>query len=176
MPVTIKHALPEPWLRGTHGDLPPVIRAAIHAIELADEDTSRWWGLLKEDELSMRPFGLSPVSFHMRHIGRSLDRLLTYAEGKALQDGQMAGLNSELSARANKAELLSEFSTAVRSAKERVLALQGVDLEEKRTVGRKQLPTTVGGLLVHVADHTQRHAGQLVTTSKLIIGMRTVRC
>jgi uncharacterized damage-inducible protein DinB len=41
-------------------------------------------------------------------------------------------------------------------------------LEEARTVGKKQLPTTVGGLLVHVADHTQRHVGQAITTAKIV--------
>lgn len=175
MPATTRHALPEPWLRGTHEHLLPVVRAAIHAIELADEDTSKWWGLLREDELNARPFGLSPISFHMRHIGRSLDRLLTYAEGGSLQESQLAVLKTESELRANKTELLAEFSRAIREAKERVIALQNTDLEEKRTVGRKQLPTTVGGLLVHVADHTQRHTGQLVTTSKLIIAMRPER-
>jgi DinB family protein len=167
-----KNALPEPWLRGTHGELTAVVRAAIHAIELADEDTSRWWALLREDELNARPFNLSPIAFHMRHIARSLDRLLTYAEGKALEEGQLAELRDELATRANKAELLAEFSTAIRDAKERVLAFGQANLEEKCFVGRKQLPTSIGGLLVHIADHTQRHTGQLVTTAKLIVAMR----
>jgi uncharacterized damage-inducible protein DinB len=46
------------------------------------------------------------------------------------------------------------------------------DLEQPRGVGKKQLPTSVGGLLVHLADHTQRHTGQIVTTAKLL---RTAR-
>jgi hypothetical protein len=44
---------------------------------------------------------------------------------------------------------------------------------EVRGVGRKMLPTTVGGLLVHCAEHTQRHAGQMVTTAKVMMGTRT---
>jgi uncharacterized damage-inducible protein DinB len=167
-----KNALPEPWLRGTHGELTAVVRAAIHAIELADEDTSRWWALLREDELNAQPLSLSPIAFHMRHIARSLDRLLTYAEGKALEESQLTELGDELAARANKSELMAEFSKAIRDAKERVLAFGQSNLEEKRFVGRKQLPTSIGGLLVHIADHTQRHTGQLVTTAKLIIAMR----
>ena len=39
-----------------------------------------------------------------------------------------------------------------------------------RYVGRKQMPTTIGGLLVHVADHTQRHVGQAITISKVLKG------
>ena len=38
---------------------------------------------------------------------------------------------------------------------------------EPRYVGAKRLPTTVIGLLVHIAEHTQRHVGQAVTASKL---------
>ncbi len=40
------------------------------------------------------------------------------------------------------------------------------DLESARAVGRKGLPTTLGGLLVHVADHTQRHVGQAISACK----------
>jgi hypothetical protein len=35
------------------------------------------------------------------------------------------------------------------------------------------LPTSVGGLLVHVADHTQRHVGQAITTAKIVRAART---
>jgi len=31
---------------------------------------------------------------------------------------------------------------------------------------------TLGGLLVHLADHTQRHAGQAVVTAKLLVSLR----
>jgi hypothetical protein len=53
-----------------------------------------------------------------------------------------------------------------------VQELGAVNLEQPRRVGRKQLPTSVGGLLVHVADHTQRHVGQAITTAKVVIGLR----
>jgi uncharacterized damage-inducible protein DinB len=51
----------------------------------------------------------------------------------------------------------------------RVRAFDVSVLEQIRAVGRKQLPTTVAGLLVHVADHTQRHVGQAVTTAKVVL-------
>jgi uncharacterized damage-inducible protein DinB len=50
----------------------------------------------------------------------------------------------------------------------RIRALATENLEEARTVGKKQLPTTLGGLLVHIADHTQRHVGQAITTARII--------
>jgi uncharacterized damage-inducible protein DinB len=40
-------------------------------------------------------------------------------------------------------------------------------------VGRKQVPTTIGGALIHVADHTQRHTGQVVTTAKVLKALRS---
>jgi hypothetical protein len=46
------------------------------------------------------------------------------------------------------------------------------DFDQPRYVGRKRLPTTVGGLLVHLADHTQRHVGQTITTAKVILEKR----
>jgi hypothetical protein len=39
-----------------------------------------------------------------------------------------------------------------------------------RAVGRAQLPSNVLGLLFHAAEHTQRHTGQVITTSKIIRG------
>jgi len=30
----------------------------------------------------------------------------------------------------------------------------------------------VGGLLVHVAEHTQRHVGQAITTAKIVVAKR----
>ena len=38
---------------------------------------------------------------------------------------------------------------------------------EPREIGRKKLPTTVIGLLTHIAEHTQRHVGQAISASKL---------
>ena len=47
-------------------------------------------------------------------------------------------------------------------------ALATTGLQASRGVGKKQLPSTVGGLLVHIAEHTQRHVGQAITTSKIV--------
>ena len=53
----------------------------------------------------------------------------------------------------------------------RVLAT--ADFDTFRSVGRKQLPTSIGGALIHVADYTQRHTGQVVTTAKVLKAIRT---
>jgi uncharacterized damage-inducible protein DinB len=159
--------LPEPWMRGTHGDVDVVRRAVIHALELAEEDIAKWCGGLSDDAMFARPGAVAPVAFHLLHIARSLDRLLTYAEGRVLDAVQLAALKSEME-QGKAAEVLREFRESVASAKERVRAFAPESYEEARGVGRNQLPTTVGGLLIHCAEHTSRHVGQAVTTAKLV--------
>ena len=158
----------EPWLRGTLTEVDTVRRGVLHALELAREDVARWCGELTEGQLEARPFGLPSVGFQMRHMVRSLDRLLTYAEGQQLSEGQLASLKSEMDGAAGREELFVEFDRGIESAIERVRAIGPSDFEQVRGVGRKMLPTSVGGLLVHCADHTQRHVGQAVTTAKVV--------
>jgi uncharacterized damage-inducible protein DinB len=160
--------LPEPWLRGTLTEVPPVHRGALHALELAKEDVARWCRGLADAQLNARPASIPSVAFHLRHIARSVDRLLTYAEDKQLRGAQLDALESELDATATAHELFSEFELALVAAAARIRALVCVPLDEARQVGRRELPTTVGGLLVHIADHTQRHVGQAITTAKVV--------
>ncbi len=159
----------EPWLRGTHGDVEPIRRAVLHALELAREDIVRWSVPLPAEELERRPFGLPSVGFQMRHIARSLDRLMTYAEGRALSLTQHALLQSEDRAESGTA---AEFQHSIDIAIARLLAFAPEQFAEPRSVGRDRLPTTVAGLLIHVAEHTQRHVGQAVTTAKLVMALR----
>lgn len=162
----------EPWLRGTHGEVDALRRQVVHALELAREDVERWCGALTDEEVHARPFGVASVAYHLRHIARSLDRLLTYAEGRQLSAEQMGTLGSEMDREGTREELFAEFTAGIVDAMGRVLAMPGKSYEEARGVGRKLLPTTVGGLLVHCAEHTQRHVGQAVTTAKVVVGMR----
>jgi uncharacterized damage-inducible protein DinB len=165
--------LPEPWLRGTLTEVPAVQRAVLHALELAEEDLERSCGALSDDELNSRPSGLTPVAFHLRHIARSLDRLLSYAEGNQLNGEQVAALKTEMDLGAKRQGLFAELHSALKKSAARVRAFDAGRMEESRAVGKKKLPTTVAGLLVHVADHTQRHTGQAVTTSKIVLAQRS---
>ena len=162
----------EPWLRWTLTEVDAVRRGVLHALELAREDTVRWCDGLTDEELDVRPFGLPSVGFQMRHMVRSLDRLLTYAEGRYLSDGQRTALAAEMEPAASREALFAEFEGWIQFAEDRVMNFSQESYREVRGVGRKMLPTTVGGLLVHCAEHTQRHAGQLVTTAKVVMGMR----
>ena len=112
------------------------------------------------------------MAFHLRHMVRSLDRLLTYAEGQQLDEHQLAALKTEMDEAATADEVRAEFVVGLASAQERVRAFAPAQFGEARGVGRKQVPTTVAGLLVHCADHMQRHAGQMVTTAKVVLAGR----
>jgi uncharacterized damage-inducible protein DinB len=163
---------PEPWLRGTKQNIPAVPRAVLHALELAAEDLHRWCAALTTEELNSQPHGLPSVVFQLKHIAGSLDRLLTYAEARQLDAHQLTQLHSESTPTTSPEEIFTELSAAIGKSETRILTLSEADLNQPRAVGKRQLPTTLGGLLVHVADHTQRHVGQAITTAKLLHSLR----
>ena len=161
----------EPWLRGTHGDVPAVGRAVLHALELALDDLANWASGLSDAEVHAQPLGLPAVAFHLRHIARSVDRILSYAEGNQLTAEQLAALKAEHIGNETLAELMAEVEASFSNAGKRIRVLATADFDTFRGVGRKQLPTSIGGALVHVADHTQRHVGQVVTTAKVLVAL-----
>lgn len=167
----------EPWLSGTHTDVPAVARAVLHAFDLAMDDLTKWTEGLTDVEIHTLPLELPPIAFHLRHIARSVDRLLTYAEGGQLSPEQLTKLKSEeIGPQHDEREtlhaLLGEVGASFANAAQRVRTLATADMNTPRGVGRKQLPTSVGGALVHVADHTMRHVGQVVTTAKVLKTLR----
>ena len=121
----------EPWLRGTRTNVDAVRRGVIHALELAAEDITAWCRELTDSELEARPLGLAPVGFHLRHIARSLDRLLTYAEGQQLSERQLKALRSEMEGQDREA-LFMEFAEGIEVAVTRVLAFSQRDYDEPR--------------------------------------------
>jgi hypothetical protein len=133
-------------------EIPAVPRAVLHALELAQEDLTFWCGDLSEPELMATPSGLPSIAFHLRHIARSLGRLLTYAEGRQLNERQRQALTGEADSQCLKTEIFSELSAALADSSARILKLgeQADTLNQPRIVGRKNLPTTVAGLLVHI--------------------------
>lgn len=166
----------EPWLRGTHADVPAAGRAVLHALELALDDLTKWTIGLTDAEVHARPLALPSIAFHLRHIARSTDRILTYAEGDQLTAEQLAVLKTEQGGEGNQEtleELIAEVEVSFSKAAGRIRVLATGNYDTPRGVGRKQLPTSLGGALIHVADHTQRHTGQVVTTAKVIKALRS---
>jgi len=162
----------EPWLSGSYTEIPAAGRAVLHALDLAHEDITKWTTGLTDSEVHSLPLGLPSVAFHLKHIARSVDRILSYAEGGQITAEQIAALKAEQGGDESLAELLAEVEESFSNASGRIRELAAADLNTPRFVGRKQLPTSLGGALIHVADHTQRHVGQVVTTAKVLVALR----
>ncbi len=166
-------ARPEVWMRGPVPDVPPLLQPAAHSLLQSLEEVRAVVGPLSTDHLWARPGGAPSVGFHVRHAAGSLDRLLTYARGEGLSEEQRARLAAEEepgSPPAPAADLVAAFERQVDRALGQLRHTDESTLLEPRGVGRLQLPSTVLGLLFHAAEHTQRHAGQIVTTARIVQG------
>ena len=161
-------SMSEPWLSGHHSAVHPLLRPLLFSFEQALEDLRLWTSRIPPGTVWSTPHGLAPVGFQLRHIAGSVDRLFTYAEGHQLSESQMMTLRSEMEPTGNLEELLMEVETVFKKVADKVCQFDPTTLSALRAVGKKQLPTTVIGLLVHIAEHTQRHVGQAILTSKLL--------
>jgi len=159
--------LPEPWLRGPIAGLSPLVSPVLYAFQQAREDLAHFTEGLSTGQIWARPHGFGPVGFHLRHIAGSIQRLMTYLEGRALDEGQMVALKTEMDPGATREELLAALDATFAAAEAVVRRIDPATLAAPRTVGRQGLPTTVIGLLTHTAEHTQRHVGEAISAAKL---------
>ena len=166
---------PEPWLRGPLPGVSPLTAPILFAFEQAREDLATYTEGLTVEQIWAEPLGLGSVGFHLRHIAGSTGRLTTYLEGKQLSQSQMGALGTEKQPGASREKLLADLESAFRKSEAVVRALDPTTLAERREVGRKRLPTTVIGLLTHIAEHTQRHVGQAIYAAKLARGASAQR-
>jgi len=162
---------PEPWLRGPISGIPALLQPAAHALVMALENVEVAVADLTADQLWERPGGAASVGFHLAHLAGSTDRLLTYARGMPLSADQFAVLEAErrlVSTRPSLESLMAAWQETVHRALEQIARTPESDLLEPRAVGRGKLPSNVIGLMFHAAEHAQRHAGQVVTTAKIV--------
>jgi hypothetical protein len=122
------------------------------------------------DVLWKRVNGAASAGFHVLHMAGALDRLFTYARGEMLTDAQKAAARAEAQEHTDMdgAALVALFAAQVERAMAQLRATPVDSLLDERKVGRAGLPTTVMGALVHGAEHTARHAGQCVSTVKIL--------
>ena len=165
---------PERWLRGPVEGIPPLLMPAAHAFLQTLDDIEAAVRDLTNEQLWLTPGGAASIGFHLMHLSGSTDRLLTYARGERLTDAQKAAARAEAHPPVvDVATLLAGVRQAFDAALAQLRATQPSSLTEARPVGRAELPATVIGLLVHAAEHSQRHAGQIVTTAKIV---RSLSC
>jgi len=158
---------PEPWLRSPIPGVSPLIAPVLYSFEQAREDLAKHTAGLTTEQIWARPAGLPSVGFQLRHIAGSVDRLVTYLQGRVLSEAQLATLKIEMEPGASREELLMRVDEVLTAADATLRAIDPATLADPRAVGRQQLPTTVAGLMVHIAEHTQRHVGQAITTAKV---------
>ena len=174
----------EAWLSGPIPGIDPLLLPAAHALVQARTDIVAAASTLGAVQLWARPGNAASVAFHLCHVDGSIGRLLTYARGEQLGDEQRAAMQLEREIGAftwnaerlqatprSHAELMRGVTVAIEDA---LTALADIDPETVHTprlVGRAGLPSTVFGLLFHIAEHTQRHTGQIVTTAKIVRGL-----
>ena len=163
---------PEVWLRGPLPGYPATLMPVAHALLQAREDVERAAGEATAEELSQRPGGAASAGYHLQHLAGSLDRLFTYARGEPLDESQRAALLQEGTAGATGSVLVPAVLSQIDRALQQLRHVRVESLSEAREVGRARLPSTVLGLLFHAAEHTARHAGQVILTLKVVRGLR----
>jgi len=162
--------LPEVWLRGPLPSIPALLQPVAHALLQANEEINDHIKDFDERLLWKRPGGLASAGFHLQHIAGVQDRLFTYARAEQLSEQQLEYLKNE--GKENDTITLASLLEHLHFQTERSIEqLQQTDeniLADMRGVGRRQTPSTVIGLLVHAAEHTMRHTGQLMVTIKFL--------
>lgn len=118
-----------------------------------------------QEILWQKPAGLASPGFHLQHIAGVLDRLFAYAKGEQLNEQQLAYLQEEgIDAGQSVNGLVESLNQQVNEALKQLAETDEQTLTAARGIGRRQIPTTVMGLLFHSAEHTMRHVGQLLVT------------
>ncbi|MCW3463785.1 DinB family protein [Chitinophaga nivalis] len=158
----------EYWMSGPVEGIPALLQPVAHALLQANQEVNDLMHSFPEALLWERPAGLASPGFHLQHLTGVLDRLFTYAQARPLTPQQLAALAAEGQPTGTVTSLLDRFNEQVREALLQLAATDPDTLTDFRGVGRKQLPSTVLGLLFHAAEHTMRHTGQLLVTVKVL--------
>ncbi len=158
----------EPWLRGPLAGVNPLVMPVFFSFAQVREDLAFHLGDSFTREQVWRTVGSASLGFHLKHIAGSVDRLSTYLMGGQLSDGQLESLNQEYDGNEDLPEVVRQIEESLQRCEARLRTLDSNALYETRSVGREALPTTVIGLVVHLAEHTQRHLGQAITLSKVL--------
>jgi uncharacterized damage-inducible protein DinB len=166
----VKQTEPEFWQQGPVQGIAPLLQPAAHALLQARKEVEDAMNGFPDHLLWKRPASLASAGFHLRHLSGVIDRLFTYAKALSLTQEQLLYLQNEgkEDAGVTVSSLTHHFRSTVDAALAQLSSTPENSLTEARSIGRKQIPTTVIGLLFHAAEHTQRHTGQLIVTVEVV--------
>lgn len=153
-------------MRGPIDGLHPVAAHLLYTFQQAREELPR--DLTTEQTWQTFAGTKHSIGFHLRHIAGSVDRLATYLDARMLSPEQLAYLQSEHDPGAPLENLLTHLEDVFERVEAQVRAIPADRYLDSRGIGRKQLPTTVAGLIIHLSEHTQRHLGQIALLTKLL--------
>ena len=162
--------LPEPWMRGPLASVDPLVMPLFFSFTQVREDLALHTAGITQEQLWRNVGRLPSLGFHLRHIAGSVERLTAYLMNEQLTAEQLAFLKQEATPGATLEGLLAAIDATLRATETRLRSIDPATIHDPRYIGRKRLPTTVLGLMVHIAEHTQRHLGQAITTAKLARG------
>lgn len=157
-------------MRGPIPGIESLVMPVFYSFTMVREDLAKFTAGVQQEDVWRQVTTLPTLGFHLRHIPGSADRLATYLMGGEISAEQIAYMKSEGVPAATLEELLAGVDVGLRSVEDRIRTIDPAAIHEPRYIGRKRLPSTVLGLLVHLAEHTQRHLGQAITTAKLLKG------
>nr|WP_091691936.1 DinB family protein [Algoriphagus locisalis] len=162
--------IPEVWLRGPLPDYPSELQPIAHAILQAQEEIHLLMKDFPSQMLWEKPAGMASPAFHLQHIAGVLDRMASYANAKKLSTEQFAYLKAEgvKSEELTTEQLVKVLDNQIQMFLQLLSQTDPATITDYRSVGRAELPSTVGGLLFHAAEHMQRHFGQLLVTVKVL--------
>ncbi|MDI3319365.1 DinB family protein [Pinibacter soli] len=162
---------PEYWMRGPIQHIPALLQPVAHALLQARDEVNELMNNFPEHLLWESPANVASPAFHLQHLTGVLDRLFTYVKAQPLSPEQLAYLSAEgkQNEHVTLSSLLDNFNKQVDNSLQQLKTTNEYSLTEFRGVGRKQLPSTVMGLLFHAAEHTMRHTGQLLVTVKILV-------
>lgn len=158
------------WQRGPVDGVPAVLQPVAHILLQVRESAHEMVEGLTEEQWNARPANVASAAFHVQHMTGVIDRLFTYARGEGLSEAQFAHIKRErepLTA-AEVPGALAALDAQVETALSQLRATDPATLGDFRGVGRAQLPSTVIGCLVHGAEHSMRHVGQLSVTVRIV--------
>lgn len=157
------------WQRGPVDGVPAVLQPVAHILLQVRESVADLVENLTEAQWNARPANVASAAFHVRHMAGVIDRLFTYARGEALSAEQLAAIRTEGDplAAADVPAVLAALSARVDAAIAELRTIDVATLGDFRGVGRAKLPSTVIGCLVHGAEHSMRHVGQLSVTTRV---------
>lgn len=161
----------EVWLRGPLPNILPLLQPVAHALLQVREELNDLMAGFPDELLWQRPAGLASPGFHLQHLAGVLNRLFTYARGEILSQQQLEYLAAEGKPGQDTITcktLVKLFNYQIDKCLYELSITDEDALLEIRGVGREQIPSTVIGLLVHAAEHTTRHYGQLLVTIRVL--------